>query len=182
MKLSRKFALRFIGITPFLERKNMPLLRNNLEINFYRKRLLSEELGDPEGDNKRLKKKKKVMEASTPINWRTKPQESPEGIIGITPIRPSYQSPDLVPPALQEFEDDGVSVTVDKGRTINSNELRGPLFAPRKIETEEEENLSLVKETVMLVRSSASNLCLVDLQKMQMSTQCKNTTSLGMDK
>ena len=103
------------------------------------------------------------MEMSTPLSWRTKKEGSPESIPGITPIKPPTYSPDLVPPELSDFED-VASEIIDKGRTNNSNELRGYLITPRRIETEDEENIRLVKETEMLARSSTGTQCMVEME------------------
>ena len=160
-KENERIELNKFIINKTLERGDHSSMTNT-EINYYRKRQLPDI--DPVRDSKR-NKRFKVMEASTPTSWRARLQESPEGIIGITPIKPVNHSPDLVPPELEEFDDDAISPTVDKGRTNNSNELRVPLLGPRKLETEEEEELSLVKETEMLARSSTSNLCSIKLEE-----------------
>ena len=106
--------------------------------------------GDTVHETKRLR-----MNFSTPRCKDEAPMLSPPSgaMPGITPIHRVSNSPDLVNPELFESTDSETSVS-DQGRTNMSNELRGSIIKPRKIETADEEDYSLVKETEMLVRSS----------------------------
>ena len=49
--------------------------------------------------------------------------------------------------------------TVDRGRTYNSNELRGSILTPRKVESESQEDRSLSVITAKLIKSSARTGC-----------------------
>ena len=106
--------------------------------------------GDTLRETKRLK-----MNFSTPRCKDETPMLSPPSgsMPGITPIHRMSNSPDLVNPDLLENTDSETSVP-DQGRTNMSNELRGSVIKPRKIEIADEEDHSLFKETEMLVRSS----------------------------
>ena len=106
--------------------------------------------GDTLRETKRLK-----MNFSTPRCKDETPMLSPPSgsMPGITPIHRMSNSPDLVNPDLLENTDSETSVP-DQGRTNMSNELRGSIIKPRKIEIADEEDHSLFKETEMLVRSS----------------------------
>lgn len=108
------------------------------------------------------KRKRRRMNFSTPQNRQKEATlESPtwSEIKGITPIQAGAHSPDLVAPDLFDSSNGGDKSCPDKGKTNLSNELRGKVIAPRKIETEEEENCSFVKATNMLIRSSVGLNC-----------------------
>ena len=62
-------------------------------------------------------------------------------------------------PEIFETTNEGDSSCSDKGITNLSNELRGDVIGQRRIENEEEENLSLAKESDMLIKSSVSLNC-----------------------
>ena len=106
------------------------------------------------GSNKRQK-----MNSSTPGPWRQTPAKSPEMILGITPIKIGGDSPDQVNPEVYVEGDSDLKSPVDGGRTNMSNELRGSIITPRKIETSGENDQSLAKETLMLEKASARTGC-----------------------
>ena len=129
--------------------------------NCYRKRGLA--ASEVEGGVLCTKKRRKEMDSSTPLGWRKKTCDSPDGISGITPIRPITSSPDLVDPLLLESGGSSDIQVSDCGRTNMSNELRGSVMTPRKKETESAEEKSLFKETCMLERSSKMTKCMGEI-------------------
>ena len=99
-------------------------------------------------------KYRKKMAFSTPRGRGFEPGDSPPGMIqGITPIS-KPDSPDLVDPEIYLSESASPHEQTDKGRTNMSNELRGSILAPRKLETSDEEKKSWNKEVEMLLKSA----------------------------
>ena len=75
--------------------------------------------------------------SSTPGPWCHNPERSPSPtpVIGITPIKPHNDSIDELDRNTFENTDGDMTEVEDKGRTYNSNELRGSILTPRKVES-----------------------------------------------
>ena len=130
-------------------------LKTNTECNYRKRPQIQQQETIDQCLQRKSKRKKTEMDYSTPKEWRQreKEEDSPCSVLGITPIKPQFESPDIVPPSLLE-DCDTDHTGSDKGRTFMSNELRGSRISPLKIEEESFENKSLALETSMLIVSS----------------------------